>query len=128
MIAVDTNVLVRIVTNDDPAQSRRALAALRGQPIFIPKTVLLELEWVLRYAYMLDRPAILNALQGLAGLPKAELEDTAAVIQAIQWYSDGLDFADALHLASSGAARKFLTFDEKLYKKAAKTATPVVCL
>lgn len=120
MIAVDTNVLVRIVTNDDPAQAKRAVRALHKQPVFVAKTVLLKMEWVLRYAYGLSRPVILDAMQRLLGLPNVEAEDSASVVQAIKWYAQGLDFADALHLASSGHVRRFLTFDTRLAKRSAK--------
>ena len=59
MIAVDTNLLVRILTNDDPIQARRALKILKNDEIFIPKTVLLETEWVLRHAYEIGRSNII---------------------------------------------------------------------
>ena len=53
MRAIDTNVLVRALVQDDPAQSQRALALLKDHPAYVPVTVVLELEWVLRsrYAY-----------------------------------------------------------------------------
>jgi predicted nucleic-acid-binding protein len=54
MIALDTNVWVRYVTNDEPDQARRALAILaEAEEIFVAKTTLLELEWILRAAYEL---------------------------------------------------------------------------
>jgi len=53
MIAVDTNVLVRLLTGDDPAQTQRAVELFAQESILIPKTVLLETEWVLRYRYEL---------------------------------------------------------------------------
>ncbi len=55
MLAVDTNVLVRLVTRDDPDQARRAFALFKRERLWIGKTVLLETEWVLRYSYQLDR-------------------------------------------------------------------------
>lgn len=120
MIAVDTNVLVRLVTQDDAAQARRAAEVLRRQPVYVAKTVLLEMEWVLRHAYGLQRTAILKAFEGILGLPNVESEDSMSVYRAIHWYEHGLDFADALHLASSHRARQFFTFDTKLARKAAK--------
>jgi len=63
MIAVDTNLLVRYVTNDDPLQARQALAVLAGpEAVFVSRTVVLELEWVLRAAYKLPPEAIEGAL------------------------------------------------------------------
>ena len=50
MIAIDTNVLVRIVTNDQPEQARRAAILLLNQPVFISKTVILGVGWVLRHS------------------------------------------------------------------------------
>jgi len=120
MIAVDTNILVRIVTNDAPAQARRAAAVLAKERVFIPKTVILEMEWVLRYAYGLEKSSILKAFQGILGLPNVAAEDAPNVSQALNWYENGLDFADALHLASSSDSDKFVTFDDKLHKKAGK--------
>ncbi len=63
MIAIDTNILVRIVTNDDPVQAQRATNILQNHAIFISKTVLLELEWVLHFSYALERTMIASTLQ-----------------------------------------------------------------
>jgi len=118
MIAVDTNLLVRILTNDDPNQARRALKILNTDDIFIPKTVLLETEWVLRHAYEIDRSNIINGFQKLLGLSNVNLEDPDTIYQAISWYENKYDFADALHLASSRRCVSFATFDRSLIKKA----------
>ena len=120
MIAVDTNVLVRLVTNDDAAQAKRASALFAANDIWIAKTVLLESEWVLRYSYQLDRAAILRGLTGLLGLPNVAAEDQVAVARALQWYQAGLDLADALHVASRDEAPRFATFDDKFIKRAVK--------
>lgn len=118
MIAVDTNVLVRIVTNDDPAQAARAVRLLRSEEIYVPKTVAMEMEWVLRYAYSLGRASILRSIRGILGLPNVVSEDTRSVVRALEWYELGLDFSDALHLSSSRDAESFVTYDEKFHKKA----------
>ena len=107
MIAVDTNLLVRVLTGDDPAQARRAVKILESDQILIPKTVILETEWVLRYAYEIETSRIIEGLKKLLGLPNISVEDPDTVTQAISWFEDGLDFADALHLASSKRADKF---------------------
>jgi predicted nucleic-acid-binding protein len=113
--AVDTNVIVRVVTRDDPEQLEAALTVFRRGPLFAGKTVLLETEWVLRYCYKLDRKAIGGALRKLLGYPALRVEDRDTVLLALVWYGEGLDFADALHLASSqGSARRFATFDREL--------------
>ena len=120
MIAVDTNVLVRLLTNDDPSEAKRALRLMESDDILIPKTVLLETEWVLRHGYVIAREVISQAFQSLLGLANVEPEDPKAVTQALAWYEDGLDFADALHLASSPKADRFATFDRDFVKKASK--------
>jgi predicted nucleic-acid-binding protein len=120
MIAVDTNLLVRLLTKDDPNQAKRAAKILESDVIFIPKTVMLETEWVLRHAYGINKDAIMKGFQKIIGLPNVRVEDQQAVFQAISWYELGLDFADALHLASSVKADKFVTFDNAFIKKARK--------
>ena len=117
MISVDTNILVRILTNDDPIQARRALKVLKSDDIYIPKTVILETEWVLRYAYEIGRSNIINRLQKLFGLPNVSVEDPDSIYQAIKWYEEDFDFADALRLASSRRCERFVTFDNSLIKK-----------
>ena len=57
-------------------------------------------------------------LRGVAGLPNVELEDAGAVADALAALERGLDFADALHLASSGGATRFVTFDRRLVRRA----------
>jgi predicted nucleic-acid-binding protein len=117
MIAVDTNVLIRLLTKDDPDQAKRAAKLFGENEIFIPKTVMLETEWVLRHAYGIDREGISGAFQRLIGLSNVKMEDPRAVGLAVSWYGDGLDFADALHLASSREAAEFATFDQTLLRK-----------
>jgi predicted nucleic-acid-binding protein len=120
MIAVDTNVLVRFFTVDEPAQAARAARLVRRSPIWVSKTVLLETEWVLRGLYKLPAESILAAIEALAGLPNVQFEDAANVARAIRWSASGMDFADALHLASRGDADKFATFDRKFSRHAGK--------
>lgn len=118
MIALDTNVLVRVVTADEPRQLKAAIAVMESGPLWVSKTVFLETEWVLRYAYKLSREAILAALQGLLGYEALEVESRGTVLQALRWYEKGMDFADALHLSSSADADRFATFDRELAKVA----------
>lgn len=118
MLAVDTNLVVRLLTNDDRGQARRAAAIFAANEVFVPKTVLLEIEWVLRHAYGLARPDILRGLTGVLGMQHVMAEDPLEVAAALDWYERGLDFADALHLAASGQARRFATFDTRFAKRA----------
>lgn len=123
MIAVDTNVLVRIATNDDPAQARRALAVMRSDRVFVSRTVLLETAWVLRHAYGLDDAAIGGALSTLAGISTVDIDARSDVLRALAWHAAGMDIADALHLASSAASSAFVSFDRPLAKRARKLKT-----
>ena len=118
MIGVDTNLLVRILTNDDPMQARRAVKVLQSDEIYIAKTVLLETEWVLRHAYEIEKANIKKGFLKLLGLPNVSVEDPDSVAQAISWYENNFDFADALHLASSKKCEKFATFDSAFIKRA----------
>ena len=120
MLAVDTNVIVRIDTNDDPDQVQRAVALFERETIFIAKTVLLEVEWVLRFSYQLPRKVIAPTLRKVIGLCTVEVENPDEVSIALDGYEQGLDFADALHLASSGKAECFATFDQKMGKQVGK--------
>jgi len=114
MIAPDTNVLVRIITNDDAVQATLAADALRSKTVFLCKTVIMELEWVLRYSYRLDRATVNQALTTLVGLENSVIEDAETVEKAIEHHARGMDLADALHLLSSHNADAFVTFDRKM--------------
>ncbi len=128
MIALDTNVLARFYLNDEPAQAQIAARLLTEEEVFVPKTVLLELEWVMRGAAQLPAAAIAKSMAHLLSLPNVHVEDSAAVRAAIRAMVQGFDFADALHAAASASVERFVTFDTKLVKRAARHATrpPVV--
>ena len=120
MKAVDTNVLVRLLTNDDPAQARIAADELQSGPVFVPSTVVVEAEWVLRFAYKFDRAQVGAALLGVVNLAGAVVGDEPAVRTALRWHAEGMDLADALHLALSSASAEFITFDQAMSKSAVK--------
>ena len=123
MTSIDTNVVVRLVTRDDPEQAERATEIFAAGPLWLGKTVLLETEWVLRYSYRLDRDIIHETFRRLLGYPLLEAEDRATVVRALGWHGEGMDFADALHLASSDRAERFVTFDGDLVAAAAELET-----
>jgi predicted nucleic-acid-binding protein len=128
VVAVDTNVVVRLVVADSAAQAARAAAVFRSGPVFIAKTVLLEVEWVLRYSYGLGADAILRSLRAVLGLENVSVEDPVTITAALRLLEQGLDFADALHIASSAQAQRFVTFDAKLVKRARRASTLAVAL
>jgi len=114
MIALDTNVVVRALTADDPAQLADAHRVMQSGALFVSKTVLMETEWVLRYSYEIGRAEIGGALRKLIRYRRMEVEDLPAVIEALSWHAEGMDFADALHLSSSKRADRLATFDREL--------------
>ena len=119
MAGLDTNVLVRWLVADDDVQVARVQALLEsgrstGRSFFVPTTVLLELEWVLRSRYRLDKPAILSALNALLETQEFDIQAEAALERALHLYRQGrADFADCLHAGPCGAAGQalLLTFD-----------------
>lgn len=126
MTGVDTNTVVRLLTGDDPAQARRAKAVFKKHGILIPETVFLETEGVLRHAYGFSPAAIHEAFSKLCGLPNVLLHNPHRLLSVLEWYAEGMDFADALHLAACRECRAFLTFDQKLVRRAeGRGACPV---
>lgn len=128
MMGLDTNVVVRLLARDDAEQARRAEDLVKREAVWLSRTVLLETEWVLRFAYQQDAVAIHDAFVKLVGLPNVVVEDAAVVSHALAWYRAGLDFADALHLAACAELDGFASFDRKLRRKAGQfaEAVPVV--
>jgi predicted nucleic-acid-binding protein len=113
--AIDTSLLVRLVTNDDLEQARRAAAAIDDGPgCFVPLTVSLELEWVLRGAYRLGCDQVVAAFEGLLGLRQLHFEREDMLCTALQRHQQGLDFADALHHLGSADCAVMFSFDTKL--------------
>jgi len=118
MRALDTNVVVRYLTGDNPAQATRARAAVDAGPVFVPVTVLLESEWVLRSSYGLVEKAAVEALRRFAGLRNVSVENAKLVVEAFDRAEEGMDFADALHLGAAGNCDAMLTFDRKFIRMA----------
>ncbi len=117
MIAFDTNILVRLLVDDDPAQAELAQRLLADNTALISRTVLLESEWVLRSVYKLPRERIAAFVGLLLKSENAVVEDHGAVARAVDWYQQGADFADALHLAVCDGTQMH-TFDARFCKQA----------
>ncbi len=117
MIAFDTNLLIRLPLDDAPAQADVAEALLADNAVFIPRTVLLESEWVLRASYHKTRAHISQFFVELLETENTVIENHQAVAGALDWYLLGADFADALHLAICVPAILH-TFDQKFCKAA----------
>lgn len=118
MIAIDTNVLVRLLTRDDEAQYAKAVTLVKHGAVFIPETVLLETEWVLRTLYKLDREKIYELFTCVLGLESVKVARSFVVHDALSWFRECMDFADALHLAGSSHCERLATFDRAFIKSA----------
>jgi predicted nucleic-acid-binding protein len=114
VLAVDTNIIVRYLTRDDAEQFARASALIETEDVYVCTTVLLETEWVLRRGYRLCGKRVGAALAAFAGLPRVTLEDPASAAKALEWMRQGMDFADALHLARATGCEAFVSFDRQL--------------
>ena len=111
MPSVDTNVLVRLLTADDSRQSAQAKSFSH---IFVPITVILELEWVLRSRYGYAREQVLSTLSSLLETRELVFQDEAAVEHALHYYRRRrADFAECLHLGGAASAGELplMTFD-----------------
>lgn len=120
MLAIDTNVIVRFLTGDHPQQSRKAKALIERSDVFVSLTVLLECEWVLRSVYGFAAAQVASALRAFAGLSRVAIEQPDRLDKALDWMENGMDFADALHLANAAACDAFVSFDRRLVKSAAR--------
>lgn len=126
MIAVDTNILARFYC-DDPedieARRQRPLARkvmTESPALFVPLTVVLELEWVMRGFYG-AAPAEFNAaVEHLLGMPHVTVERWQVVKDALGLHLRGLDFADAVHWASSTACERMMSFDDRGFVRRAR--------
>ena len=136
MIGLDTNVLARYYVEDaGDAEARKQRVAARrviesGQPLMIGKTVLLELEWVLRGYYGFSQPEVATVLRHILGLQNVTIEDREVVEQALSNCDSGIDFADALHHASYRACESVATFDDRKFARPARKLgmTPAVTI
>ena len=120
MIGLDTNVLARYFVEE--ADADRATAAQRqaarqliesGQELFLPKTVALELEWVLRGYYGFAEESVLQVFEQLLNHTCLSVEDRPDLEQALAGMRSGLDFADALHHASCRDCEVIASFDDR---------------
>lgn len=121
MNAIDTNIIVRFLTKDDPVQYKKATKILKNESAWIPKTVLVETYWVLNNVYKYPKEKVIYAFMQLAGLPNVKLESNTQIKTAMEYVQNGMEFPDAVHLASSQENNLFYTFDIKMIKSAKKS-------
>ena len=120
MLAIDTNVIVRYLVNDDPKQATIARKLIDGRAVWVSRTVVLESEWVLRSGYDLDASTVNGALGAFLALPTVTVETPSIVKQALEAAALGMDFADALHLAACQEGMAVATFDGGRATRASK--------
>lgn len=125
MIAVDSNIVVRFLVRDSESQYGKAESLFLNQHLIVPVTVVLECEWVLRRVYAKPKMEILASFDKLLAMTNVEFGEQDAVSQAILWCREGLDFADALHLALSRPVEVLHTFDRAFASAAAKLNPPI---
>jgi len=126
MRALDTNVLVRFVVDDVPAQSSKAERVLADtarsrERLFVSIPALCELVWVLKKTYLQRKVSIVNVIQSLVNDDWFQVENEHEVAAALDSYRRGnVDFSDCLigHLARKAGCRETVTFDKKASKRA----------
>jgi len=128
MIGLDTNVLTRYFVAEaeaDAATENQRQAARRliesGHPLYLPKTVVLELEWVLRGYYRFAVDDVLRVFDQLLQNPLLTAEDRPSLEQAVAGLRSGLDFADALHHASCRGCEAVASFVDRGFAQKIRT-------
>lgn len=126
MIAVDTNILARFYCEDpDDAETKRQRPRARrvmieSSAVFVPLTVVLEFEWVMRGFYEVNAETFCQTIDHLLGMAHVTVERWEAVKDAVELHRRGLDFADALHWVCSVACGQFVTFDDRGFVRRAQ--------
>lgn len=121
---VDTNVLVRLATGDNPREHHAAVESLGSRAWRVLPTVVLETEWVLRSMYGYSPAQFCDFVEWMDANATIRLNDATLIRTAIAHHRSGMDFADALHVAQANG-EPFLTFDKALRRKAGKAGLPV---
>lgn len=118
MKAVDSNVLLRLITGDDPHQESIARTLMTENDTFVSLTVMLETAWVLRSFYRWPRTRIAEALVEIDAFERVRLERADQMLWAIERMRVGADIADMIHVAAANDATVFATFDADIAKHA----------
>ncbi len=121
MPALDTNILVRYVVQDDSAQLAAAKRLItrcveEGQSLFVPVTVMLELEWVLRSSFEFGKDDVIQVVSSLLSAAELSFESERALEVALHLFRESTaEFADCVHvaLASQAGEQPFWTFDKR---------------
>lgn len=128
MKAVDTNVLARLILQDDDRQAMLARDVV-AVPVWVSLSVWVELGWVLHRRLGLDRAIVAEGLSVLLAMETVHVSDRAGLEWAIERYRAGADWADAIHLlAANGVADGFVTFDRALKGQLEAAPVPIETL
>jgi predicted nucleic-acid-binding protein len=122
MIAVDTNVLLRLLTRDDAEQTAAAEALLARHGFHLLPAVLMEAEWVLRSRFRWSRAQVNQMLTALLDTEGVTTREPALTRWALSRHAEGADLADMLHLAEARGCDRFATFDRALAEEAGEGA------
>lgn len=126
MMALDTNILARFYVDDpaDPeAAKQRPIAyeiLTNHSSLFVPLTVALELEWVLRAFYRFEADDVIRVLEHLLGLTNVNVEESSRVAKSLELLAQNMDFADTLHLSGSSHCEALYTFDDRRFARRAR--------
>ena len=118
MIALDTNVMLRLITDDDPQQADAARRLADGNDLWISALAMMESEWVLRSAYRWPVARIADALEALMLAPRVHVELADHIAWALSRFRGGADLADMLHLVAARDNEAFASFDHRLAQQA----------
>lgn len=118
MIAVDTNIVLRLLLGDDPGQLASIEALMKRDLLFVSLTVMLETGWVLESRYGFARVDVATFLRTLMMLEGIVVARPLLVDWALDRYREGADLADMLHLGSAAKLEVFATFDRRMARDA----------
>lgn len=127
MRSVDTNVLIRVLVRDNVAQAASAEEVLAG-PILLLSTVIMETVRVLETVARWSRDGVATGLEEILAIENGLIPDEVALRWTIDRYRAGGDFADMLHVALSGVANSFVTFDRRIARFARDASVEIETL
>jgi predicted nucleic-acid-binding protein len=126
MTSVDTNIVIRLLIDDDPEQVAAVRSLVAAGPIWIASTVLLETAWVLHSFYGMEQNVIREALAKLPATTNVHIENEASFMYSLKLMADGVDIADAMHLAGTPPGASFASFDRDFVRCATRAGVPHV--
>jgi predicted nucleic-acid-binding protein len=126
--ALDTNVVIRLLTGDDAKQVRAAEKLLRNESCTVSLSVLMECEWVLRGCYGLDANTINASLRAFLELEQVASTEPVLAVKALDAHAAGVDLADAIHTVQKAEGERFATFDKPLVRSASRAGLRGVTL